>query len=78
MSNRRVLPSRFEVSSLSTLTIRLTSSYPASTGRINAKVLRVVDSLQTGDKKKVTSYFRPSIYVAHLAAASQVQIDNFS
>ena len=36
-------------------TIRLILSYPASTGRNSAEVLRVVDSLQTGDKNKVTT-----------------------
>ncbi|KAF1356338.1 mitochondrial peroxiredoxin-like protein Prx1 [Delphinella strobiligena] len=35
--------------------IRLTMSYPASTGRNSAEVLRVIDSLQTGDKKGVTT-----------------------
>ncbi|KAL8917953.1 MAG: hypothetical protein Q9172_005622 [Xanthocarpia lactea] len=36
-------------------TIRLILSYPASTGRNTAEVLRVIDSLQTGDKHKVTT-----------------------
>lgn len=36
-------------------TIRLIMSYPASTGRNAAEVLRVIDSLQTGDKHKVTT-----------------------
>lgn len=35
--------------------IRLILAYPASTGRNTAEVLRVVDSLQTGDKYKVTT-----------------------
>ncbi|KAI9733051.1 MAG: peroxiredoxin 1 [Cirrosporium novae-zelandiae] len=35
--------------------IRLILSYPASTGRNTAEVLRVVDSLQTGDKYKITT-----------------------
>ncbi|TVY61411.1 Peroxiredoxin PRX1 [Fusarium oxysporum f. sp. cubense] len=33
--------------------IRLAMMYPASTGRNSAEVLRVIDSLQTGDKKRV-------------------------
>ena len=36
-------------------TIRLTLSYPASTGRNSAEVLRVIDSLQTGERNKVTT-----------------------
>jgi alkyl hydroperoxide reductase subunit AhpC len=36
-------------------TIRLILSYPASTGRNTAEMLRVVDSLQTGDKHKITT-----------------------
>ena len=36
-------------------TIRLIMTYPASTGRNTAEVLRVVDSLQTGDKYRVTT-----------------------
>jgi len=35
--------------------IRLILSYPASTGRNSAEVLRVLDSLQTGDKYRVTT-----------------------
>jgi alkyl hydroperoxide reductase subunit AhpC len=35
--------------------IRTILSYPASTGRNSAEVLRIVDSLQTGDKNKVTT-----------------------
>jgi len=35
--------------------IRLIMAYPASTGRNTAEVLRVVDSLQTGDKNRVTT-----------------------
>jgi alkyl hydroperoxide reductase subunit AhpC len=35
--------------------IRLIMSYPASTGRNSAEVLRVVDSLQTGDAHKITT-----------------------
>ncbi|KAF2664234.1 peroxidase [Microthyrium microscopicum] len=36
-------------------TIRTILSYPASTGRNANEVLRIVDSLQTGDKYKVTT-----------------------
>ncbi|EGY15587.1 1-Cys peroxiredoxin B [Verticillium dahliae VdLs.17] len=36
-------------------TIRTILSYPASTGRNSAEVLRIVDSLQTGDKHKITT-----------------------
>jgi alkyl hydroperoxide reductase subunit AhpC len=36
-------------------TIRTILSYPASTGRNTAEVLRVIDSLQTGDKHRVTT-----------------------
>ncbi|KAI5959845.1 PRX1 [Candida pseudojiufengensis] len=35
--------------------IRTILSYPASTGRNTAEVLRIVDSLQTGDKYRVTT-----------------------
>ena len=35
--------------------IRLIMSYPASTGRNTAEVLRVIDSLQTGDKNGVVT-----------------------
>jgi alkyl hydroperoxide reductase subunit AhpC len=34
---------------------RLTMMYPASTGRNTSEVLRVIDSLQTGDKKGVAT-----------------------
>jgi len=36
-------------------TIRTILSYPASTGRNTAEVLRIVDSLQTGDKHRITT-----------------------
>jgi alkyl hydroperoxide reductase subunit AhpC len=36
-------------------TIRTILSYPASTGRNSAEVLRIVDSLQTGDRHRVTT-----------------------
>lgn len=36
-------------------TIRTILQYPASTGRNSAEILRIVDSLQTGDKNKVTT-----------------------
>jgi len=35
--------------------IRLIMSYPASTGRNTAELLRVVDSLQAGDKHRITT-----------------------
>lgn len=35
--------------------IRLTLAYPASTGRNTAEIVRVVDSLQTGDRYKCTT-----------------------
>lgn len=35
--------------------IRTILSYPASTGRNSAEVLRIVDSLQTGDKWRITT-----------------------
>jgi alkyl hydroperoxide reductase subunit AhpC len=35
--------------------IRTILSYPASTGRNSAEVLRIVDSLQTGDKNRITT-----------------------
>lgn len=35
--------------------VRLTMMYPASTGRNSSEVLRVIDSLQTGDQKGVTT-----------------------
>ena len=35
--------------------IRLTLSYPASTGRNFPELLRVIDSLQLGDKYKITT-----------------------
>lgn len=35
--------------------IRLTLTYPASTGRNFPEILRVIDSLQLGDKHKITT-----------------------
>ena len=35
--------------------VRLTMLYPASVGRNSSEVLRVIDSLQTGDKKGITT-----------------------
>jgi glutaredoxin/glutathione-dependent peroxiredoxin len=35
--------------------IRLTMMYPASCGRNTSEVLRVIDSLQTADKKGITT-----------------------
>jgi alkyl hydroperoxide reductase subunit AhpC len=35
--------------------IRVILSYPASTGRNSAEVLRIVDSLQTVDKKRIAT-----------------------
>lgn len=35
--------------------IRLTLAYPASTGRNFAEILRVIDSLQLGDKHRITT-----------------------
>jgi alkyl hydroperoxide reductase subunit AhpC len=35
--------------------IRLTLAYPASTGRNFPEILRVIDSLQLGDKHKITT-----------------------
>jgi len=35
--------------------IRLTMSYPASTGRNSTEVLRVIDALQLADKRGVTT-----------------------
>ena len=37
------------------LKVRLTMMYPASTGRNTSEVLRVIDSLQLGDRKGVTT-----------------------
>ena len=53
-------------------TIRLILSYPASTGRNAAEVLRVIDSLQTGDKHKVTTpinWLPGKLYLSHQWAA---------
>lgn len=38
--------------------IRLTISYPAQTGRNFDEIIRVIDSLQLGDKHKVSSTVR--------------------
>ena len=53
-------------------TIRLIMSYPASTGRNSAEVLRVIDSLQTGDKHKVTTPINWTPGTEHLLADTMV------
>lgn len=53
-------------------TIRLILSYPASTGRNTAEVLRVVDSLQTGDKNKITT---PINWIPGMAVEIPARVD---
>ena len=49
-------------------TIRTILSYPASTGRNSAEVLRIIDSLQTGDRYRITTpidWEYPSDVIVH-------------
>lgn len=45
--------------------VRLTMMYPASCGRNTSEVLRVIDALQTGDKKGVTTPVSTSSSIRH-------------